>query len=175
MTLRCVSLLRAADVGYEPSRAAPFDVAVLTREERHVRRKLIQLSHGDKVHVDFAHATLLEHGDVLLLDDGRHVEIVAADEELYDIRARDSVHLAQLAWHVGNRHLAAQIEAHRILILRDHVIKAMLEGLGATVTEVTDFFGPVRGAYAGAGESHGHGHGHQHDHHDHDGHSHAHD
>ena len=41
------------------------------------------------------------------------------------------MHLAELAWHIGNRHLAAAIEAERILILRDHVIRAMLEGLGA--------------------------------------------
>ena len=48
----------------------------------------------------------------------------------------------------------------RILILRDHVIKAMLEGLGAKVTEVVEPFSPVRGAYSG----HGHDHHHEHDH-----------
>ncbi len=59
------------------------------------------------------------------------------------------MHLAELAWHIGNRHLAAAIEADRILILRDHVIKAMLEGLGATVTDIVEPFTPVRGAYSG--------------------------
>ncbi|TJX17772.1 MAG: urease accessory protein UreE, partial [Mesorhizobium sp.] len=53
------------------------------------------------------------------------------------------------------------IEAERILILRDHVIKAMLEGLGATVREVSEPFKPVRGAYSGHG---GHDHGHAHSH-----------
>ena len=77
------------------------------------------------------------------------------------------MHLAELAWHIGNRHLAAAIEADRILILRDHVIKAMLEGLGATVTDVVEPFTPVRGAYSGHGRTimaitHGH------DHHDHE-------
>lgn len=97
---------------------------------------------------------------------------VAAPEEVYDIRARDAVHLTELAWHIGNRHLAAAIEAHRILILRDHVIKAMLEGLGATVSEVSQPFSPVRGAYSGHGHDHSHDH-HGHDHHDHD-HAHGH-
>ena len=79
------------------------------------------------------------------------------------------MHLAELAWHIGNRHLAAAIRADRILILRDHVIKAMLEGLGAKVADVVEPFTPVRGAYSG------HGHGHD-DHHDHDhGHHHGHD
>ena len=51
-----------------------------------------------------------------------------------------------------------QIDEARILIRRDHVIRAMLEGLGATVTEVIEQFQPVHGAY------HGHDHGHTHVH-----------
>ncbi|TIW80485.1 MAG: urease accessory protein UreE, partial [Mesorhizobium sp.] len=116
----------------------------------------------------------LNDGDRLVLEDGRQLEIVAAPEEVYDIRARDAVHLTELAWHIGNRHLAAAIEPDRILILRDHVIKAMLEGLGAKVHEVSQPFSPVRGAYSGHGHDHGHSHDHDHDHHGHD-HGHAHD
>ena len=67
-----------------------------------------------------------------------------------------AVHLAELAWHIGNRHLAAAIEAERILILRDHVIKAMLEGLGAAVSDVVEPFNPLGGAYSGDRHSHGH-------------------
>ena len=40
----------------------------------------------------------------------------------------------------------------RILILRDHVIRDMLRGLGATVTDVSEPFHPEDGAYA---HSHG--------------------
>ena len=73
-----------------------------------------------------------------------------SDEPLYDIRPRDPLHLIELAWHLGNRHLPAEIRQDRILILRDPVIKAMLEGLGATVAEVTEPFQPMRGAYHGS-------------------------
>jgi urease accessory protein len=86
--------------------------------------------------------------------------VVAAEEELYEIRAHDRLHLAELCWHIGNRHLAAQIEQDRLLILRDHVIKAMLEGLGATVKDVLEPFQPVRGAYSGHSHHHDHDHGH---------------
>ena len=123
---------------------------------------------ASKVLVDLPEPVALNDGDRLVLEDGRHVEIIAAPEEVYDIRARDAVHLAELAWHIGNRHLAASIEAGRILILRDHVIKAMLEGLGATVTDVFEPFKPVRGAYSGHG-----GHGHDHAHAEAHAHSHA--
>ena len=154
----------------------------LPQDERHLRRRVIEIEGGDKILIDLAEAVTLRHGDRLVLDDGGQVEIRAEAEDVYDIRARDAVHLAELAWHIGNRHLPAAIEAGRILILRDHVIKAMLEGLGATVTDASEPFTPVRGAYAGPGENHhahshdGHGHDHApHDHsHDHD-HVHGHD
>jgi len=166
---RAGSVIRAADLG--PDRVIPYDLAVLDHEERHLRRRVVELVHGDKILVDLPEPVHLDDRDVLILDDGRHAEIIAAEEEVYDIRAKGPVHLAELAWHIGNRHLSAQIEEHRILILRDHVIKAMLEGLGATVTEVSEPFHPVRGAYSG-GHAHGHDHGHGHDH-DH-GHDHGH-
>jgi urease accessory protein len=119
-----------------------------------------------KVLIDLAEPTQIEAGDLLVLEDGRLVRIEAADEELYYIRGRDGLHLAQLCWHIGNRHLAARIEADRILILRDHVIKAMLEGLGASVRDVFEPFSPLRGAYSGHSHDHGHDHS-QHHHHGH--------
>ena len=161
---RAGRVLRAVDLEPEASRPLPFDLAVLAHDERHLRRRVLQLAHGDKVLVDLADPVSLDHGDVLVLDDDRRVEIVAAEEEVYDIRAKDAVHLSELAWHIGNRHLAAQIEADRLLIPRDHVIKAMLEGLGATVSEISEPFLPVRGAYSGHGHSHDHGHHHDHGH-----------
>lgn len=133
----------------------------LAHDERHLRRKLLHLEDGDMVMLDFKQPVLLAHGDLLLLDDGNAIEVRAAEEKLFEIIPRDRLHLVELAWHLGNRHLPAQIEAERILILRDHVIRDMLTGLGATVTEVTERFQPMRGAY----HSHGGGHSnHSHDH-----------
>jgi urease accessory protein len=120
-------------------------------EARHLRRKLITLQHGDEVMVDLEHTVKFDDRDCLILDDGRLVQIIASDEELMQVSARDAAHLTLLAWHIGNRHLPAQIEATRILIRRDHVIKSMLEKLGADVAEVREAFSPEHGAYA-----HGH-------------------
>jgi len=157
----------------------PFDLVTLAHDERHLRRKVLTLAHGDQVLVDLPEPVAFRHGDVLVLEDGRLVEIIAAEEDLYEIIPRDRLHLTELAWHLGNRHLPAQIEEKRIVILRDHVIKAMLEGLGATVREISEPFHPLRGAYHGHSHAHGHHHGHDH-HHEHDhshsgGHHHHHD
>jgi urease accessory protein len=131
------------------SEPIPFDLVVLTHAERHLRRRVITLQHGDDVLVDLARPTVLMQGDRLVLEDGRHAEIIAAEEDLMEVRAGPRVSLAEIAWHIGNRHLHAQIEPGRILIERDHVARDMLRGLGAFVRNISEPFEPVRGAYQG--------------------------
>ncbi|MBB5721843.1 urease accessory protein [Loktanella ponticola] len=138
-----------------------FELCVLTYDERFLRRKVIKTVHDETVLVDLAHTTSLDHNDALLLDDGRLIEVIAAEEPLLAISGKD---LVRLAWHVGNRHTPCQIEATRLLIQRDKVIGHMLEHLGATVTEISEPFTPEGGAY-GHGRTHSHDHGHTaHDH-----------
>ena len=147
---------------------APFDRVTLAHDERHLRRKVLTLGQGEQILIDLPEAIAFDHGDVLLLEDGQLVEIVAAAEALYEVLPRDRHHLAELAWHLGNRHLPAQLEENRILILRDHVIKAMLEGLGAKVNDNVAPFHPLRGAYHAGHGHHHHDHGHHgngHEHH----------
>lgn len=132
-----------------------FELCVLTYEERFLRRKVIETAQGAKLLVDLEHTTSLDHGDAFLLDDGRQIEVFAADEYLFAVTGD----LVKLAWHIGNRHTPCQIEEHRLVIQRDPVIGHMLEHLGATVTEVFEAFIPEGGAY-GHGRTHSHDHGH---------------
>jgi urease accessory protein len=127
----------------------PWKIVSLDSAERHLRRKLITLPDGDEVLVDFERPVQLRHGDCLVLEDGRLIEVIAAEEDVMAVKAEN---LAVVAWHIGNRHLEAQIEAGRILIRPDHVIAAMLTGLGATIMYVREPFTPEHGAY------HGHAH-----------------
>ncbi|WP_137131737.1 urease accessory protein UreE [Rhizobium sp. FY34] len=150
----------------------PVDIVTLPHDLRHLRRKLLHLSNGDMVMLDLKEAVLFHDGDRLVLENGDTVEVKAAAEKLFEVRAKNRLHLIELAWHLGNRHLSAQIEEDRILILRDHVIRSMLQGLGATVLDVEEGFQPARGAYhAHGGHEHAHGahdHAHGHAHHSHD-------
>lgn len=146
---------------------------------------------GDLVFLlDLPQATRLMHGDGLLLEDGRIIGVVAAEEPVADITADDAHHLARIAWHIGNRHIPAEILADRIRIEPDPIIEDMVRGLGGHVHRVEARFEPEGGAYEHAAahehehshahehaHSHDHGHGHDHDHgrgHSHD-HGHAHD
>jgi urease accessory protein len=83
--------------------------------------------------------------------------VKAAPEALIEVTAPSAKQLMRLAWHLGNRHLPAQIEAERILIRDDHVIAAMLAGLGARLRPLQAPFNPERGAYH---DSRDHAHGH---------------
>ncbi|WEX76710.1 urease accessory protein UreE [Sinorhizobium numidicum] len=149
-----------------PKDKAPLHRLILTHDQRHLRRKLLHLENDDVVMLDLKEPVMLADGDFLVLEGGGYIEIKAAEEALYEIRPRDGLHLTELAWHLGNRHLPAAVEADRILIARDPVIRVMLEGLGAVVSEVVEPFHPLRGAYHGTGGPHHHGHGGDHHHHD---------
>ena len=159
---RAGKLVAAADAS-----GTAFASVELAHDDRRLRRKALPLEDGSRILVDFVEPVTLHAGDRLVLDDGRQVEVRAAPEELLEIIPRDPVHLAELAWHIGNRHLAAAIEPTRILILHDHVIDDMLQGLGAEVRHVVAPFEPLRGAYGGHAHGH-HDHGHSHGDHDHD-------
>jgi urease accessory protein len=135
----------------------PAGTITLDESARHRRRWKMISDNGIEFLLDLPEARLLRHGDGLLLDDGRVIEVCAEPEPLYDVRGRDPRHLLALTWQIGNRHLDAQILDDRILIRRDHVIGEMLEGLGATVSEIEAPFDPEGGAY---GDAH---HGHHHD------------
>ncbi len=147
------------------------DRITLDGQSRHRRRLVLKSDNGVEFLLDLPQARLLHNGDGLVLNDGRIIEVVAAPESLFDVRGTDARHLLALAWQIGNRHLAAQIEPGRILIRRDHVIREMLQGLGATVHEVEASFDPEGGAYGGSHDGddhHDHGHGHDGHHHHHD-------
>lgn len=141
--------------------ASPIDIVVLDYEARYLRRKVLQCRHGNEVLVDLPKATVLEHGDWLILETGEKIEVKAGEEDLVDVRAGEGQNLVQLAYHLGNRHLPVQIEPERLVIKRDHVIEDMLAKMGAITHHICEPFNPEGGAY-GQGRTHGHDHGHDH-------------
>ena len=64
-------------------------------------------------------------------DDGRVVRVVAADEDLMEVRCADADALARAAYHLGNRHTPVQVGAGWLRFAADDVLAGMLRGLGA--------------------------------------------
>lgn len=170
-----MTLLAATSV----TRDFDTSVASITLDEtaRHRRRMRMvsdRLENGSTIAflLDLPQARLLRHGDGLVLDDGRIIEVRAKPEALMEVKGRDARHLLSLAWQIGNRHLAAEITAEAIRLRRDHVIRAMLIGLGASVEDIEAPFDPEGGAYGGAHSGHRHDDDHDHPHDHPHGHSH---
>jgi urease accessory protein len=125
----------------------------LDYEARFLRRKRLTCDDGNTVLVDLAQTVSLEAGDALQVEAG-WIEVTAAPEPLLRVTGD----LVRLAWHIGNRHTPCQVADDHLLIRDDHVLKAMLELLGAGVEAVDGPFRPEGGAY-GHGRTHGHSHG----------------
>ena len=138
--------------------SGPAETCALDYESRFLRRKRLTTGAGRDFVVDLAQTTSLDDGDALALPDGTLVEIRAAEEAVLVVTGPA---LARLTWHIGNRHTPCQIEADRLLIRRDPVIRDMLLRLGADLREDTAPFTPEGGAY-GQGRTHSHDHGHVH-------------
>ncbi|MBV1706076.1 MAG: urease accessory protein UreE [Hyphomicrobiales bacterium] len=174
--------LRASKVRARGSwSAAAADSVLLDFEDRQRRHIHLAGIGGLQFVLDLQQALLLRGGDALELDDGRLVEVVAATENLVEVRAADALALTRLAWHLGGRHVPVEITKSALRIRADHAIETMLEGLGARLRKIETAFEPEGGAYASNGHEHGH-HGHEHhdhahhdhEHHDHDHHGHDH-
>jgi urease accessory protein len=186
-------MLRATSVVRKPAVKAErvVETVTLDHEGRHRRRVTLVGDGGLEFVLDLENAAALNDGDALKLEDGRLVQVKAAPQKLLEIRAENPLRLMRMAYHVGNRHVSAEITADAIYIEDDHVLAEMARGQGCKVSAVMRAFAPERGAYdhdcghdhGAHGHSHGHsdqehvhgpGCGHDHGHHEHGGHDHAH-
>ncbi|BBA34750.1 urease accessory protein [Methylocaldum marinum] len=140
---------------FAPPGAAHHDTLTLLFEARQKSRLLVCLDSGAEAGVFLPRGTVLRDGDRLLADDGLVVLVRAAAEPVSVVRTADALLFARACYHLGNRHVALQIESGELRYLRDHVLDDMVRGLGLTVEHALMPFEPERGAYHGA---------HQHDH-----------
>jgi len=165
--MRAISIKAASSWSGEAA-----DRVVLDYDDRHRRRIAMAGVNGIAFLLDLPGLYGLRGGDALVLEDGRLIEVVAAPEPLLEIRCAGPLHLARLAWHLGNRHVPAQLSSSALRIRRDHVLAGLAAQLGAEVVEMAAPFDPEGGAYAAPAGHHHHG-GHEHSHSHDEGHDHG--
>jgi len=141
-----------------------IDTVILDYAQRSAQKITVTGVKGTSVKIEMDEPVRLRTDDLLVLDNGSLVEVVAAPEPLIEARVADVAALPRLAWHLGDRHVPVQVLANRIRAQRDPAIETLLKSLGAKLTMIEAPFEPEGGAYA---SSHGHAHDHAHDH-DHD-------
>jgi urease accessory protein len=141
-------------------------------------------SAGRRIAVFLPRGSVVRGGDVLVADDGSLVRVSAAPQPVMVVR-HCSEHgspfdLLRAAYHLGNRHVALELQPDHLKLEPDHVLAAMLRSMHLIVSEEPAAFEPEAGAYAAVGHAHGDGHdhaqaqGHGHDREHGPGHEHAH-
>ena len=134
-------------------------------------------SQGRPLGVFLPRGTAARGGDVLVAEDGSLIRVLAAPQPVLVVRAcaehGSPFDLLRAAYHLGNRHVALELQPDHLKLEPDHVLADMLRQQHLIVTEAQEAFEPEGGAYAATGHGHDHGHGHglAHDH----GHDHSHD
>ncbi len=125
----------------------------LDYDGRHRRRIRLVADSGEPFLLDLPHAARLDEGDGLELENGGYVRVVAAAESVVDLSCPTVSETAQVAWHIGNRHIPIQTLPDGALRIRnDHVIVEMARRLGAQIQPRQAPFSPEPGAYAARGD-----------------------
>jgi urease accessory protein len=137
--------------------AVATEKLVLLFELRCKSRLRTRLESGEEAGLFLERGTVLRGGDLLEANDGRIVEVRAALEAVMEVRSDNALTLARVAYHLGNRHVAVQLQPGLLRFAKDHVLGEMVRGLGLEVVETLVTFEPESGAYGGHG---GHAHGH---------------
>jgi urease accessory protein len=147
--------------------AVPADLepsVTLTWEQRTRSRLRVELDDGRTAGILLPRGSSLRDGDGLESEEGLRVRVRAAPETLSRVESTDALLLARVCYHLGNRHVALQIEPGRLSYLHDHVLDDLVRGLGLAVRVQSAPFEPEPGAYGGSAQGHEHGAGHHHDH-----------
>jgi len=142
-------------------RAAEID---LDWDWRQKSRFEAQDSAGRRLGLFLARGSVLRGGDVLVAEDGSLIRVVAAPQAVLRVTAcaqhgtpRD---LPRAAYHLGNRHVALEVQPDHLQLEPDPVLADMLRGMHLIVHELQAPFEPEGGAYSGAHPAH-HGHDHR--------------
>jgi urease accessory protein len=111
-------------------------------------------------------------GDVLVAEDGSLIQVKAAAQPVLVVRHcadhGSAFDLLRAAYHLGNRHVALELQPDHLKLEPDHVLADMLRHMHLIVSEEHAAFEPEGGAYAEGTQGHAHHHGHAHEHgHDH--------
>ena len=156
-----VERLAAGDRRELPLLQLPLDAQQRTTLRGHRRSAcgrdlVLQLPRG---------AALLPGERLLSADAALQVQVVAAPEPVMEVRSPNPLELLQAAYHLGNRHVAMELHADRLVLLHDSVLADLLLQRGLRVERREAPFEPEAGAYATAAQhSHTHDHTHSHGH-----------
>ena len=122
----------------------------LTADQRAVRRARRRTACGRDVLLQLPRDGALRPGDVLADEhESVRIQVIAASEPLLHVSAVHPLELLKAAYHLGNRHVALELQENDLWLQDDSVLRGMLEQRGLFVEPCVRPFDPEGGAYAG--------------------------
>ena len=129
-------------------------------------------STGRPLGVFLPRGQVLRGGDVLVAEDGSLVRVIASPQPVLRVTACTQhgtpLDLPRAAYHLGNRHVALEIQADHLQLEPDRVLADMLRAMHLIVSEENAAFEPEGGAYGSEAPAstvqHVHSHGDTHGH-----------
>lgn len=125
------------------------DTLLLDHEQRRTPRGSLKALRGTLVEISLPQGQRLRADDLLQLDDGSLIDIVAKPEPLLEVRAVDPSALARLAWLLGDHHIPVEIHERRLRLRRSDMARTLLQPFGARLIDIEAPFEPEGGAYEG--------------------------
>ena len=167
MPLLVASKLIAAGRGLAPALLRRAATTALDWDTRQKSRFEAAASDGRAIGVVLPRGTTVRGGDVLVGEDGSLIVVEALAQPLLAVTARTAsrdpgLDLLRAAYHLGNRHVPLEVTRDRLVLEPDHVLAAMLVGMGLHVAETMGPFEPEAGAYDVASAVHRHEQSHDH-------------
>lgn len=136
------------------SAASPNLTLLLTAEQRTRSRHRFRTEEGEEVHLHLPRGTVLTDGDLLRSQpEGAVVKIIAKPEPVLTVTGKTPLDLLRAAYHLGNRHVALEIQATYLRLAPDPVLQQMIQQMGLEVEASIQTFLPETGAYH---RDHGH-------------------
>jgi urease accessory protein len=158
-----INKILAQGRGLAPALLKRASTVVLDWDTRQKSRFDTDDSQGRTLGVFLPRGSVVRGGDVLVAEDGSLVKVIATPQPVLVVRAAaqgSPFDLLRAAYHLGNRHVALELQADRLLLEPDHVLADMLRQMHLAVSEELAPFEPEAGAYAAHA---GHGPAHAHD------------
>lgn len=119
-----------------PAPGSERDLLVLTWEERHKTRQRATSQAGREIAIKLATGTRLPPGTVVAVGEGFHVEVAAADEDLWLVGSDDARALMRGAYEIGNRHFPIEIGDGTIAVRYDHTLEELWRRLDVRAERV---------------------------------------
>lgn len=125
-----------------------IETLALNYDTRQKSRFRVTLGTGEDIGVDLPRTGILRGGAYVATEEGNILQILAALETLYQVKANTAFDLLKAAYHLGNRHVPLMLTPDALYLEPDDVLADMVRGLGLDVTKVQHPFEPESGAYA---------------------------